>query len=148
MDASEEELTSEFNSFVKLLDRYCQLDDEICRIYGERDDDSEVPTGANWFGSENVLQAFFAANSQYAVGNLQRERSDRALQSLHSTLLASKVGDDPLALKRLLEIQQGFNTRKVNVGAATRKLLLNGFKELMRSEGDAPMEDCWTLSAE
>ncbi len=148
MDASEEELTSEFNSFVKLLDRYCQLDDEICRIYGERDDDSEVPTGANWFGSENVLQAFFAANSQYAIGHLQRERADRALQHLNDTLCKSQVGDDPLALKRLLEIQQGFNPRKVNIGAATRKLLLNGFKELMRSEGDAPMDDCWTFAAE
>lgn len=148
MDASEEELTSEFNSFVNLLGRYCKLDDQICRIYGERDDDSEVPTGANWFGSENVLQAFFAANSQYAVGNLQRERSDRALDRLHNTLLASEAGDDPLALKRLLEIQQGFNPRKVNIGAATRKLLLNGFKELMRSEGEASMEDCWTFAAE
>jgi hypothetical protein len=148
MDASEEELTSEFNSFVDLLSRYCQLDDQICRIYGERDDDGEVPTGANWFGSENVLQAFFAANSQYAVGDLQRERSLRALQLLHNTLQATQAGDDPLALKRLLEIQQGFNPRKVNIGAATRKLLLNGFKELMRSEGEASMEDCWTFAAE
>jgi hypothetical protein len=148
MDASEEELTSEFNSFVQLLDRYCQLDDEICRIYGERDDDSDVPTGANWFGSENVLQAFFAANSQYAVGSIQQERSDRALGRLHETLQRSQAGDDPLALTRLLEIQQGFNPRKVNIGAATRKLLLNGFKELMRSEGEASMEDCWTFAAE
>lgn len=148
MDASEEELTSEFNSFVQLLDRYCQLDDEICRIYGERDDDSDVPTGANWFGSENVLQAFFAANSQYAVGSIQQERSDRALGRLHETLKRSQAGDDPLALSRLLEIQQGFNPRKVNIGAATRKLLLNGFKELMRSEGEASMEDCWTFAAE
>ncbi len=148
MDASEEELTSEFNSFVTLLGRYCELDDQICRIYGERDDDSEVPTGANWFGSENVLQAFFAANSQYAVGIPQRERADRALDRLRDTLRASEAGDDPLALKRLLEIQQGFNPRKVNIGAATRKLLLNGFKELMRSEGEASMEDCWTFAAE
>lgn len=148
MDASEEELTTEFNSFLRLLARYCDLDDHVCRIYVQQDDEGEIPTGANWFGSENVLQSFFAANSQYAVSELQKTRSDKALDHLLSTLAASSQGDDPLGLRRLLEIQQGFNPRKVNIGAATRKLLMNGFKELMRNEGETPMEDCWTFAAE
>ena len=148
MDASEEELTTEFNSFLRLLARYCDLDDHVCRIYVQQDDEGEMPTGANWFGSENVLQSFFAANSQYAVSELQKTRSDKALDHLLSTLAASSQGDDPLGLRRLLEIQQGFNPRKVNIGAATRKLLMNGFKELMRNEGETPMEDCWTFAAE
>lgn len=148
MDASEEELTTEFNSFLRLLARYCDLDDHVCRIYVQQDDEGDMPTGANWFGSENVLQSFFAANSQYAVSELQKTRSDKALDHLLSTLAASSQGDDPLGLRRLLEIQQGFNPRKVNIGAATRKLLMNGFKELMRNEGETPMEDCWTFAAE
>ena len=148
MDASEEELTTEFNSFLRLLARYCDLDDHVCRIYVQQDDEGDMPTGANWFGSENVLQSFFAANSQYAVSELQKRRSDKALDHLLSTLAASSQGDDPLGLRRLLEIQQGFNPRKVNIGAATRKLLMNGFKELMRNEGETPMEDCWTFAAE
>lgn len=148
MDASEEELTTEFNSFLRLLARYCDLDDHVCRIYVQQDDEGEMPTGANWFGSENVLQSFFAANSQYAVSELQKTRSDKALDHLLSTLAASSQGDDPLGLRRLLEIQQGFNPRKVNIGAATRKLLMNGFKELMRNEGETPLEDCWTFAAE
>lgn len=148
MDASEEELTTEFNSFLRLLARYCDLDDHVCRIYVQQDDEGDIPTGANWFGSENVLQSFFAANSQYAVSELQKTRSDKALDHLLSTLAASSQGDDPLGLRRLLEIQQGFNPRKVNIGAATRKLLMNGFKELMRNEGETPMEDCWTFAAE
>lgn len=148
MDASEEELTTEFNSFLRLLARYCDLDDHVCRIYVQQDDEAEMPTGANWFGSENVLQSFFAANSQYAVSELQKTRSDKALDHLLSALAASSQGDDPLGLRRLLEIQQGFNPRKVNIGAATRKLLMNGFKELMRNEGETPMEDCWTFAAE
>jgi hypothetical protein len=148
MDASEEELTTEFNSFLRLLARYCDLDDHVCRIYVQQDDECDIPTGANWFGSENVLQSFFAANSQYAVSELQKTRSDKALDHLLSTLAASSQGDDPLGLRRLLEIQQGFNPRKVNIGSATRKLLMNGFKELMRNEGETPMEDCWTFAAE
>jgi len=148
MDASEEELTTEFNSFLRLLAHYCDLDDHVCRIYVQQDDEGDIPTGANWFGSENVLQSFFAANSQYAVSELQKTRSDKALDHLLSTLAASSQGDDPLGLRRLLEIQQGFNPRKVNIGAATRKLLMNGFKELMRNEGETPMEDCWTFAAE
>ena len=148
MDASEEELTTEFNSFLQLLARYCDLDDHVCRIYVQQDDEGEIPTGANWFGSENVLQSFFAANSQYATSELQKSRSDKALDHLLSTLQSSSQGDDPLGLRRLLEIQQGFNPRKVNIGAATRKLLMNGFKELMRNEGETPMEDCWTFAAE
>ncbi len=148
MDASEEELTAEFNSFVKLLQRYCRLDDEVCRVYPERDDSSEMPTGANWFGSENVLQAFFAAYSQYVSGPIQKQRADTSLDKILTLLVESCPEDDPLGLRRLLEIQKGLSPRKVNIGTGTRKLLTNGFKELFRGEGDISMDDYWTLAAE
>ncbi|AFY28443.1 hypothetical protein [Cyanobium gracile] len=148
MDASEEELTSEFNSFVQLLKRYCRLDDEVCRVYPERDDSSEMPTGANWFGSDNVLQAFFSAYSQYVSGEIQKQRAEAALDKILQCLRRSSPEDDPLGLHRLLEIQKGLSPRKVNIGTGTRRLLSNGFKELFRGEGDISMEDCWTLAAE
>jgi hypothetical protein len=148
MDASEEQLTSEFNSFVQLLNQYCRLDDEVCRVYPERDDSSEMPTGANWFGSDNVLQAFFAAHSQYVSGDIQKQRAEAGLDKILDHLMRSSPEDDPLGLRRLLEIQKGLSPRKVNIGTGTRKLLTNGFKELFRGEGDISMEDCWTLAAE
>jgi hypothetical protein len=148
LDASEVELTSQFNAFIYLLKCYCELDDEVCRVYPERDDSSEIPTGANWFGSENVLQSFFAAHSQYISGETQKRRAEVALSKILNLLRRSSPGDDPLGLRRLSEIQKGLSPRKVNIGSATRKLLANGFKELLRNEGDSSMEECWTMATE
>ncbi len=148
LDASEEELTAEFNKFVDLLSRYCDLDDQVCRVYPEREDGSPVPTGANWFGSENVLQAFFAAYSQFVTSEKHQERANEALDSLISETSKAPPGSDPLGLSTLLDIQGGFNPRRVNVGAATRRLLTSGFKELFRNGGQTPLTDCWKFAAE
>lgn len=148
LDASEQQLTSQFNDFIRLLQRYSKLDDEICRLYDEQNEDQEIPTGANWFGSANVMQSFFAAYSQFVTSNKHSERAVAALDKLNADLETSGIGTDPLGLKALRDIERGFNPRKVNVGFATRKLLTNGFKEYLRNGGETPFNDCWKFASE
>jgi hypothetical protein len=143
---SEERMHEEFSKFIQYLRWYVELDQEICRIYRVREDN--IPTGANWFGSENVMTGFFAAISDFSTDDKRRERTERALKNLLERLKKAKEADDVLALDEFQKVASGFNSRKVNVGRATRKLLQAGFKEFFREEGDKSLALCWIAEAE
>lgn len=148
LDSSEANLNDNFNRFVKYLDIYASLDDEICRIYPSKDEENELPTGAQWFSNENVLNSFFAAIGSFTTSEPRRERIENALKTLHDELSSCKQGDDPFGLTTIQSIIAGFNTRKVNVGAATRKFLTSGFKEFLLTAGETPLVECWKFVAE
>lgn len=149
LDSSEEQLTEQFNAFVSLLEQFAGIDDEVCRIYAERDKENGVPTGASWLGSENVMLSFFSAYSQFAMGSEgHAERAREALNSLAELLQRSDEESDPMGLVALTEIQKGLNPRKQNVGIATRRLLTSGFKEYLRNGGEQSLEDCWKFAAD
>jgi hypothetical protein len=160
LDSSEQELGEQFEDFKNYLGVYADLDTEVCRIYtkdvytnqGEDNLGDESPelsierneNGINWFGSENVMNSFFAALSSSS----NRKRVDTSLVILLDMLKESPEGEDPLALDVLKRIQQGFNPRKRNVGFATRKVLTTGFKEYFRDEGNTSFEECWKIASE
>lgn len=149
LDSSEQELTDQFNGFVKLLASFAEIDDHVCRIYAERDKDAGVPTGASWLGSDNVMLSFFAAYSQFAAASESHtERAEEALSTLVETLKAAGDDDDPMGLEALMTIQRGLSPRKHNVGFATRRLLSSGFKEYLRAGGEQSLEDCWKFVSE
>ncbi|MET3931854.1 hypothetical protein ABIE51_003741 [Lysobacter sp. OAE881] len=149
LDSSETELTDQFNGFVSLLETYAKIDDEVCRIYDEKDALTGVPTGASWLGSDNVMLSFFAAYSQFALGSEgHAERAAQALDALIQLLVSSDGASDPMGLQTLVEIQKGLNPRKQNVGFATRRLLTSGFKEYLRNGGDESLESCWKFAAD
>ena len=159
LDSSEQELGEQFEEFTSFLKTYTNIDTEICRIYvgdnylsedNEADDETiemaanKIQNGVNWFGSENVINSFFAA----LASSSRKHRVTKSLEVLLGTLKSTPEGDDPLALGVLQKIQQGFNPRKRNVGFATRKILTTGFKEYFRDEGKTPFEECWELASE
>jgi len=146
LSGDEDSLNRTFNDFKRYLQDYCDLDDQICRIYdGTRTD---IPTGADWFGRENVMVAFFAAISDFASRPERIERAVQALTRLKSTLSGSRAGEDPLRLDILQNVTQGIDTKKINVGYATRKLLFNSFKEFFREAGEKALGDLWASEAE
>lgn len=147
MSSSEEELGDKFDTFERYLMLYSELDDEVCRIY-VRDEESGTPTGTAWFGSENVMNAFFAAISDFGSTPDRLHRIDNACRRWLVGMQASDIGADPLGLATLQSIIQGFNTRRVNVGFATRKLLFSSFKEYFRDEGATELAQCWVNEAE
>ncbi|MGC9448385.1 hypothetical protein [Cereibacter johrii] len=168
LDASKEEVSEQFNSFIKYFDEYATFDDEVFRIYGRESDaqlsdpidDSGTPQSSSssrnihWLATENVIVAFFGALTQYTgtIGSAQHEakleRLNQSLKRLGFMLNVSPAGSDPLCLDVFDRLRMGANPRRVNVGAATRKLLANGFKEFFRSGGEIPFDQAWQLAAD
>lgn len=148
LDSDEDELLRQYESFIKYLTSYSELDDEVCRVYPSDQNDPTLTPGTQWFGSENVMNAFFSAISQLVRHESYKKRVADALGEMLALLRRSAPGDDPINLREYNQITGGFNPRKVNVGFATRKLLTNGFKEYFRESGNIPFKDCWTLAAE
>ncbi|WP_312684346.1 hypothetical protein [Stenotrophomonas chelatiphaga] len=149
LDSSEQEITEQFNRFVELLADYATIDDDVCRIYPERDKEEGVPTGASWFGSDNVMLSFFAAYAQFSLGSEPHSRrAGEALASLRNLVRHAPVDSDPMGLLTLVQIQKGLSPRKHNVGFATRRLLTGGFKEYFRNGGEESLENCWKFAAE
>lgn len=143
---NEETLGEDFTLFRRYLNLYVLLDDEICRIYDGSI--NGLPTGPAWFGSENVMNAFFAAVSDFGSNSERINRIDTAIAVLIADLQSSSPGMDPLGLANLQRIIEGFPVRKVNVGFATRKLLNVCFKEYFRDEGLQSLSDIWEREAE
>lgn len=144
---SEEGLTEKLSNFQKYLSIYAQLDDEICRVY-DGTQGAPIPTGLSWFGSDNVMNAFFAAISDFGSSEERYKRIDKALIALEKVLKDSNNTDDPLGLAVFHEVTNAIPVRKVNIGFGTRKLLNSVFKEYFRDEGGKPMAELWAAESE
>jgi hypothetical protein len=71
-------------------------------------------------------------------------RIDRVNTALDKLKFMFEQGDyDPLGLVSYESFRSEINPKKSNVGTATRKLLVNGFKEFFRDEGETPFAQCW-----
>jgi hypothetical protein len=147
LSSTEDELADQFDSFTHHLSIFAQLDDEICRVY-VKDDEGRKPIGTFWFGSDNVMNSFFAAVADFGTNAAREQRVEKACAAWLELLRGSAEGSDPMALSILQELIQGFNTRRVNVGFATRKLLFNALKEYFRDEGETSFQQCWVSEAE
>lgn len=148
LDSDEAEIYRKFELFLSYLAIYADLDDQVCRVYDIENEELGIPTGANWFGSENVINAFFAAISQYASNPDREARLGIALTALKDKVSSATPNSDPLDLAQLQRVISGLPIRKVNIGFATRKLLTNGFKEFFRDDGETSFADCWTRASE
>lgn len=148
LDSNESEIYRKFEMFLSYLTIYANIDDHICRIYETENNELGIPTGANWFGSENVINSFFAAISQYASNSDREIRLNSALNTLLRNISTAEINTDPLDLAQLQRVVSGLPIRKVNIGFATRKLLTNGFKEYFRDDGETTFGDCWTRASE
>lgn len=146
LSQDEAKLGDDFAVFQHYLGQYAALDDEICRVYNGSL--AAAPTGAAWFGNENVMNAFFSSVSDFGSNPARKARIDRALAVLRQKLRDSQPGDDPLGLVVLQRIIEGLPVRKVNVGFGTRKLLNAAFKEYFRDEGDSDIAEIWQREAE
>lgn len=146
LNASEQELSNEFENFIQYLKIYYGLDREICRVY-VGDKERGIPKGVEWFGSEPVMNSFFAAIAMYGLTEQRRQSINNALDRLKSELIVAVEDDDPINLEDLQRIINGFNPRKVNVGYVTRKLMTNALREFFSDDGVA-LSECWKRAAE
>ena len=171
MDSSEEEHAEKFDQFIKYFNIVKDIDAQLWAHYDSTYDDaayqnlssidpkeispedkdmlfkqSIYKNARSWFASENVLLGLFCAISQL-INTGKAERIDDALFKLSQVI---KQGDsiDPLGLYNFERYKDEINPRKSNVGNATRKLILNGFKEFFRDEGQTPFNNCWEQASD
>jgi hypothetical protein len=160
-DSTEQELTEQFQDYIKYLKLFYELDQLCWQHYSAldlnnlpQDKDSEIlqiekdalEDGAAWLGSENVMLAFFGAVSQYLKLG-KSSRVDNALAALLIEVQDNSV-QDPLGLTSFQNVKSGLNARRTNVGFATRKLIATGFKEFFREDGEIKLSRCWPAAAE
>tara|TARA_B110000196_G_C21136472_1_gene661392 strand:+ start:1110 stop:2321 length:1212 start_codon:yes stop_codon:yes gene_type:complete len=174
LDSSEEELTKKFENFILYFKRFKEIDELAWDHYksntyklSESDDEelaelksikkptqdqnirivelSAYKNSHMWLGKDNVMMGLFCAISSY-LGGKKENRVNVALDRLENSLRENE--NDPLGLLSYEKNKSDINPRKSNVGFATRKLILNGFKEYFRDDGNTPMNECWDLAVD
>lgn len=100
----------------------------------------------SFLGNETVLLGLSAA-----VGSMERNESlaSRVWPALDQLLenIQKNPDTDPIAFAVFEKLRQGIDASKVNVGQATREMVVNAFKEYIRGAGDTPMHECWQIGA-
>jgi hypothetical protein len=144
LSSEEEELNESYILFVKYLRLYCDLDFEFYRIYSNH---TTLGSYKNWLAEENTIKSFFAAVSKFTNDEKKLSRVDIALEKLLLLLKSSQSTDDPFFLDVFKSIKSGIDSKKVNVGIGTRKLIMDGFRECFISEGEESFLECWKTSA-
>lgn len=134
----------QFVDFIGVFKKYCLIDDALENYPPE---ENETISALSWLGSENTINAFFAAVSDFGSDEERKCRIDTALENLRKSIIDSESAS-PLGLSSFNQIVSGFPSRKTNIGYATRKLIMVSFKEFFRDEGLTRLSDIWAREAE
>jgi len=146
VDSDEEMLDEKFQNFKEYLRVYAELDRKFYENFTRvtLSDGCVAPASNHWFAEENVMVAFFAAISDFSLDENRKARVDTALGKLLSQLEnRERNSHEILGLRALTDILKGINTKRVNIGSETRKIMVSGFKEFFREEGEKSLSECW-----
>lgn len=144
--ATEDELNTQFDLFKKYFGWYLRIDEATFKHYSlEIEDAAAEEADKDWWSIENVMNAFFAALSDY--GNNNAEKHLRIKLALHSLLEAFEIqpNQDVLGIKAFKGIRSTINANKKNIGLATKRLLFEGFREYLTRQGEKSLAECWTF---
>ncbi|MBK7129691.1 MAG: hypothetical protein IPH66_10065 [Crocinitomicaceae bacterium] len=144
LSSEEDELNESYSLFVKYLKLYCDLDFEFYRIYNGH---NTLGIFKNWLAEENTIKAFFASVGKFSSDAKKIHRVDNSIEKLVNLLKESSSTDDPIFLEEFKTIKSGIDSKKVNVGVGTRKLIMDGFREFFIGEGEESFLECWKTSA-
>jgi hypothetical protein len=99
-----------------------------------------------FLSNENVLLGIAAAVGAAERNITLHERMERGLENLLNQLHANQNAD-PLGIQQFEKIKQGFDTKKVNIGQATREMVFGAFQEYFYSDSLKSMQECWQFAA-
>lgn len=145
LSSTEKELNENYTSFKKYLQKYCEIDSEVYRIYQGNE---SLGNFKNWLSEENTMKAFFAAVSKFKIDDKREARMDDALEKLLVILREGKGNEDILGLEIFKDIKGGIDSKKSNVGVALRKTIMDGFREYFMNEGDETFIECLKIAAQ
>ncbi|MES2557305.1 MAG: hypothetical protein V4604_14215 [Bacteroidota bacterium] len=138
LDSNEEQLNDSFETFSNYLQLFVTMD----RAYFSQSVIGSTFPDPNWLANENVMNSFFAAIADFSMNTDRTARINTAINCLISDIESQSI-EDPFGITTYRSILTGIDTKKLNVGVATRKLLFSGFKEYFREEGLKKLKDCW-----
>jgi hypothetical protein len=142
----EDVLAQGVESFGEKFERFSSVFTQLATI-DQLAEDRYGRQAVTWIGSENFMLGFFAAaanaDSRHNGAELVAESLDGLIRSLRDTDFS-----DPLGHASYQAVAQGIDSRKSNVGYATRRLIFNGFREFFRSHGEDPLLDIWPREAD
>jgi len=93
-----------------------------------------------FFGNETVILGFSAAIGFCHKNERLKDRIEPSmLELIEETDWSS---ENPMGVETFDRIRRGIDTKKFNVGEATRNLVFNAFREYIMQEGSSSMEDC------
>lgn len=99
-----------------------------------------------FFGNDTVVLGFAAA---IGFAHKNETLQDR-LPSAMAKLIADAENEnfvDPLGVETFDQIRRSVDTKRSNVGEATRGLVFRAVREYIMQDGTSPMIECWTQSA-
>lgn len=144
LSSTETELNENYISFKKFLAKYCEIDEQVFRIYSTSE---SLSSFKNWLSEENTMKAFFAAVSKFNIDEKREQRLIKALDKLLNDLQKTAINTDILDFEQFNIIKSGIDSKKSNVGVALRKTVMDGFREYFMNEGDEPFIECIKASA-
>lgn len=98
-----------------------------------------------FFANDTVVLGFAAAIGFAHKNETLQDRLPSAMAKLVDH--AQSDPNDPLGVATFDEIRRSIDTKRSNVGEATRGLVFRAFREYIMQDGTSPMIECWTQSA-
>lgn len=98
-----------------------------------------------FFGNDTVVLGFAAAIGFAHKNETLQDRLPTAMAKLIADVEAG--GEDPLGVETFNEIRRSIDTKKSNVGEATRGLVFRAVREYIMQDGTSSMVECWAQSA-
>lgn len=109
--------------------------------------DNILGDGHNRFFANDTVVLGFAAAVGFAYRNDQlKERVEPAMASLLAEAEADKA--DPIGVLVFDELRRSIDTRRSNVGEATRDFVFRTLREYIMQNGTSKMSECWAQSAQ
>lgn len=98
-----------------------------------------------FFGNDTVVLGFAAAIGFAHKNETLQDRLPRAMEKLIEEARQSE--GDPLGVLMFDQIRRSVDTKRSNVGEATRNFVFRAVREYIMQDGTSPMVECWTQSA-
>lgn len=98
-----------------------------------------------FFGNDTVVLGFAAAVGFIHKNDLLRDRLKPAMEKLLAE--AKQTEGASLGIDTFDQIRRSIDTKKSNVGEATRDLVFKTVREYIMQGGTSTLTDCWTQSA-
>ncbi|WP_431823120.1 hypothetical protein [Burkholderia sp. F1] len=99
----------------------------------------------DFFGNETVMLGLCAVVGEFGADNDLRNDMLAALERLSKQI--GIHGAEALGVNLFDRLRRGIDSKKFNVGAATREMVSKAFEQYFFSAGKKPMERCWQLAS-